>query len=113
TWSSRSSISGTMVALSSTISPCTVATGSLCVSGVEPLPSCPSLPSPQQYNRCSSVTAHVVYLPARTSLIVLPVGDSPWSTDRGVDWLLVAPLPSRPLPPAPQQYAWLSEATAQ
>ena len=68
---------------------------------VVPLPSCPLPPAPQQYAVPPLVSPQADVFPTATSDRV-----SEPDTATGVVWAaVVVPLPSCPLPPAPQQYA--------
>ena len=76
------------------------ATGVFWAAVVVPLPSWPLPPAPQQYPAPALVSAHAVVEPT-------PTWDrfSEPDTVTGVSWAaVVVPLPSWPLPPAPQQY---------
>ena len=66
---------------------------------VRPLPSRPLPPAPQQYTPPADDTAHVWLRPALMSTRVTP----PVCTGTGLVRDTVAPSPSRPLPPFPQQ----------
>src|SRR2546427_9926415 len=68
-------------------------------SVVVPSPSSPLPLAPQQYPTPSAVTPQVWAVPAVTALKLTPAGVS---TSTGLDWGVVVPSPSWPLP-MPQQ----------